>query len=119
MATVKGEATIAALVLGTTGPVVMAQIGLLSWGALVGGTIAVAMMKEPVSIPKGIGLVALGVMAACVLGGTAAHVLPQMEWAKSYGLSAPMLWMPVGFAIGAFWRQAWNYADRWLSKGKQ
>ena len=112
----KEEATLAAIVMATAGPVI-AQIGLLSWGAMVGGIMAVAMRKDDVSVKRGAWYVLIGVLAAIVIGGAAAHVLPQLAWAKDFGLSPPMLWMPIGFAIGAFWRQLWAFVDRKIGKG--
>lgn len=115
MATVEAKsATLVAVVVATAGPVV-AQVGFLAWGALVGGIMAVAMQREPVSVRRGAGLVTLGMLAALIFGGLAASVLPQLGWASAFGLSSEELWAPVGLFIGAFWQPAWKYAERKIS----
>lgn len=119
MATIDAKgSTLVSLVLATAGPAI-AEIGFLSWGALIGGMMAVAMSKEPISVMRAAWYVGLGVMAAIAIGGPASQALPTIQLVKDTGLTAPVLWMPVGLAIGAFWRQAWGVAEHYLTRDKK
>lgn len=120
MATIdaKEGATVVSLVLAAVGPE-LSEVGFLTWGALIGGMMAIAMTKEPIGILRSAWYVFLGMAGAIALGVPASQALPNFQWFKDAGLTAPFLWMPVGLAIGAFWRQAWVLAEKYIARGKQ
>ncbi len=103
MATVESKATLVAIVIAATGSHVLAQVGFLTWGAIVGGVMAIAASQESVSAPKAAGRVFLGLIAALLVGGLFADVAPKLPWLASYGLAPESLWGLVGLAIGGLW----------------
>lgn len=118
MATVESKsALLATAVIFATSPLV-AQIGFLSWGAMVGGIMAIAADAERITAPRAAGRIIVGMLAAVLVGGLIADVMPKLPWLVGYGLAPESLWGLVGLAIGGLWLPGIRFAQSKL-RGKQ
>jgi len=119
MATVETKsATLVAFVIGAAGPLV-AQIGFLAWGAMVGGIMAVAADADEITAPRAAVRIVIGMLAAVLVGGLISDTLPRLEWLSEFGLTPESLWGFVGLAIGGLWLHGVRYAAARLRSNKQ